>query len=386
LKIFRTPGYPALLAPLFWLADEPPVLWARALSAVLSTVAVGLTAVLARMLFDEFAALIAAVIAAISPESVALGVFVLSEAGFAPLMVLNLICWIRAYQTAYQPVEPGKKRLRWVVWSLGAGAAAGLATLMRPSWLLFVPFAGIAGCAMQGLSSKVIKGPKSKSVRQSLAITGWVVVGLAFSMLPWWIRNYVVAKRFVPTTLQVGASLYDGISPTASGASDMRFVGHFVAEQRAADAQAEFPPPGLFEDRLDRRMRQAAVAWAKRNPRRLLELVGIKLLRMWSILPNAGEFQNRWLKLTLAFTYPPVMILALVGAWRFSDRGWPIWLCCLPAIYLTCLHVIFVSSIRYRQPAMLALIVLAAGLVSEWVLSRGGRIVGRAGIGSPYQL
>ena len=105
----------------------------------------------------------------------------------------------------------------------------------------------------------------------------------------------------------------------------MRFVGHFVAEQRAADAQAEFPPPGLFEDRLDRRMRQAAVDWAKRNPGRLLELVGIKLLRMWSILPNAGEFQNRWLKLALAFTYPPVMILALVGAWRFSDRGWPIW-------------------------------------------------------------
>src|SRR5262249_42176214 len=35
LRIFRTPGYPAVLAPLFWLRDEPSVLWARAMSAVL---------------------------------------------------------------------------------------------------------------------------------------------------------------------------------------------------------------------------------------------------------------------------------------------------------------------------------------------------------------
>ena len=58
LKIFRTPGYPAVLAPLFLVRDEPPVMWGRALSAVLSTAAVAAVAWLAWLLFDQRTALV----------------------------------------------------------------------------------------------------------------------------------------------------------------------------------------------------------------------------------------------------------------------------------------------------------------------------------------
>jgi len=361
LKIFRTPGYPALLAPLFWFAGDPPVLWARALSAALSTAAVGLTAALAKFLFDDRAALLAAGIAAIYPESIALGVFVLSEAGFAPLMMLNLLCWALAWQAT------GNRQLYW---SLASGISAGLATLMRPSWLLFVPFAlsiylPLPLGAGYPRRSRGSRGEGYRIAAKHLKITSLILVGLCLTMLPWWLRNYSVAGRFVPTSLQVGASLYDGISPTATGASEMSFVGHFVSEQRTADAQSTEPLPGLFEDRLDNRMKQAAIDFARTNPRRVLELAGVKFLRMWSPVPNANEFQSRSLRLALLLTYTPVIVLAMVGVWRFSRRGWPYILCWLPAIYLTCLHVIFVSSIRYRQPAMLPLIILAAGIISE---------------------
>jgi hypothetical protein len=47
-------------------------------------------------------------------------------------------------------------------------------------------------------------------------------------------------------------------------------------------------------------------------------------------------------------------------------RDWPYLLCVLPAFYFTLLHVIFVSSIRYRQPALLPLMVLAAGALMHW--------------------
>ena len=90
-------------------------------------------------------------------------------------------------------------------------------------------------------------------------------------MLPWWIRNAYVTGHFVPTTLQVGASLYDGLNPKATGASNLEeFVPHFAAEQqRAAAPGGHRQEP--FELRLDRRMRDAALAWAWANPGRAVD-------------------------------------------------------------------------------------------------------------------
>jgi hypothetical protein len=78
------------------------------------------------------------------------------------------------------------------------------------------------------------------------------------------------------------------------------------------------------------------------------------------------------------FTYGPVSVLAVVGAGLFTRRGWPYALCWLPAVYFTALHLVFVSSIRYRQPAMLTLIVLAAG-AAAWAWQRW-RCRGREGL------
>ena len=359
LRIFRTPGYPLALAPLFWLRRDPPVLWARAEAALFATLAVAGVAWLGWLLFGKRAALIATAIAAVYPEAIAAGVFVLSEAAFAPLMVLHLILWVKAWQPQISPRAPRAEPTSSAAlgWSLAAGVVAGLATLVRPSWLLFLPFATL-----------IAIGLHRDAWRKHLAIGGVMLAGLCLAMLPWWIRNYQVAGRFVPTSLQVGASLYDGISPTATGASDMRFVGDFVAAQRAADSQPNADVRGLFEDRLDTRLKNAALDFASRNPGRVLQLALVKLARMWSPLPNAAEFQSIALRLILAATYAPVIALAIFGAWRYARRDWPYLLLVLPAIYFTLLHVVFVSSIRYRQPAMLPLIVLAAAVLAGEVV------------------
>jgi len=100
----------------------------------------------------------------------------------------------------------------------------------------------------------------------------------------------------------------------------------------------------------------------------VVALVGIKAARTWNVWPNEAAFSAWHLRLAVLCTYVPVMVFAAIGAWKTIHRSWPYVLCWLPAVYFTLLHVVFVSSIRYRQPAMLMLMVLAAGAI----MSRGG--------------
>lgn len=349
-KVFRTPGYPLVLAGLFLAyGAEPPVAAARLLNAVLGTCAVAGVYGLAVRLFDRRTALIAAGIIAFYPGAIGISVFVLSEAAFCPLLIAQLIIATAAWQSAS---AKGALAL-----AIGAGCLAGAATLVRPSWLLFAPVSLIVG---------LLSG---RNLGRHVALGSTALVGLAVVMAPWWIRNYQVTGHFIPTTLQVGASLYDGLNPRATGASDMSFVPEFAADEAREPGDDE-----TLEYRLDRRLQTASLAWSETHPGRVLQLAAIKGLRLWNVWPNEPEFRSWPLRLAVFATYVPVFLLAIVGVWRFTPSGWPYALCWLPAAYFTLLHMIFVSSIRYRDPAMLPLAVLAAGTL----VYRQARVVEQA--------
>ncbi len=350
-RVFRTPGYPVLLSPLFMIyGDEPPVLAARVLNAVLSTISVALAGLWATQLFDARAGLITGWLLALYPGSIALGIFVLSEAPFCPLMLGQLLLWTHAWQT------PNSKRS--MTYALLAGLLAAAAVLMRPSWLLFTPWAlALALICFQ-------------QRRRQLVLGTAVCVTLILGMLPWWIRNSQVTGQFVPTTLQVGASLYDGLNPRATGASDMRFVAEMTLHERQAATSAN---DANFEVRLDRRMTRESLAWASANPGQAFQLAGIKILRLWNIWPNEPAFRSLWMRLGVLLTYGPLLVGCLLGIWHYWSRGWPLALTWMPAIYLSLLHMIFVSSLRYREPAMMALAPLAAGMLSCWIETRGAK-------------
>ena len=124
-RVFRTPGYPVLLAPIFWLAGDSPkgVLLARGEAALLGTLAVLGVWWLTRLLFDDRAALLAATLACFYPGAIVSGVLILSEAPFCPLMLLQLAFWTLAWNSPSAGRRMG--------WGFAAGLAAAAATLMR---------------------------------------------------------------------------------------------------------------------------------------------------------------------------------------------------------------------------------------------------------------
>lgn len=344
-RVFRMPGYPLLLAGLFaFVGDDPPVLAGRALSAILGTLAVAGVYGLGRQLFDSRTGLIAAMLAAVYPGALGASVFVLSEAPFCPLLLAQLMAAIASWQAA------ASGRAAWL--AALSGALAGAATLVRPSWLLFVPFTatmGIVFCRERG---------------RHFRLAAIALAALVLTMTPWWVRNWQVTGHFVPTTLQVGASLYDGLNPRADGASEMSFVPAFERQEREEElAGASQGEP--FEYRLDRRLRDAALDWAAGHPGRVLRLAAVKVVRLWNVWPNDAQFRHPLVRWGVFLSFVPALALAVCQTWRSRRLGWPLAVVWLPAVYLTLLHTVFVSSIRYREPAMLCLLALSAAAIAR---------------------
>jgi hypothetical protein len=94
-------------------------------------------------------------------------------------------------------------------------------------------------------------------------------------------------------------------------------------------------------------------------------LAVIKFQRIWNVWPNEPGLRSWPLRLAILLTYLPLLAFSVLGAWRFSTAGWPYVLSWLPAIYFTLLHMVFVGSIRYREPALLAMLPLAAGVLAR---------------------
>lgn len=347
-RVMRTPGYPALLAGLMQLTGRAAKPWdARLLSVALGVIAVAMAYGLGQWLFGSRTGLFAAAITTLAPCAVASSVFVLAEAPFIVVMLAQLAAWW-AWLTTDSP-------RRAMLFASLVGVLAGIGVLIRPSWLLFTPFA---------LAGAMLAYRKSPSLRAlQIAPAAVCLVFLAATMGLWWARNYQASNRFIATTLQAGPSLYDGWRPDADGASDMRFVEEF---EREADQDESIPKTGIKREMvLNDRMSSAAWNWARQNPLRALQLAGIKFLRMWNVVPNFSEMQSPALRLTVLLGYLPVMIIAALGVWKFRSRTDVLLVCLLPAIYFSLLHMIYVGSIRYRQPAMFPLFILSAGWIAS---------------------
>jgi len=340
----RTPGYPLFLAAC-QAVFGPRVLPVRLVQSALGAWCVWLTARLVRRALTDradpsgavwTAPLIAAAFVALDPYVVANSALVLSEALFLPLMLLAQ-CALAALWGPSDGAGGSLRRRAVVGWGVVAGAATGAAVLVRPSWALYAPLA---------LMIWVVFSPRGAR-RTAFLRAALVAVALAAVMAPWWVRNARVFGRFVPTAQWMGASLYDGLSPGATGASDMRFL----------EDPAFWP---LDEEAQDAALRDKAVAFARAHPGRALTLAAVKAARFLSPWPNAEGFRSPLLAVVSSALVLPQFALIALGAWDRRRDPRVLALLGLPLAYTFLLHLVFVSSMRYRVPVAVPALGLAA--------------------------
>ena len=108
----------------------------------------------------------------------------------------------------------------------------------------------------------------------------------------------------------------------------------------------------------------------------MVALAGKKTVRYWNPFPNAAQFQTSpALMLVSLGWYLVVFVPALIGAWRVRRALGILAITAGPILYFAALHLVFVSSVRYRLPGEYPLLVLSAvGIESlvRWWPARAG--------------
>ena len=332
-RLLRMPGFPALIAlSRFVFGDNPFA--ARILLAIVGTIACGLTYWLGCELGGEAVGVMAAAYTAVSPAICLFSVLFLSETAFAAAMLASLIAAAKLTRRKleHRPISSAQLGL-----ATQTGVLVGLATYIRPTWLLVGP----------GLSLLILFYGH-QSMRSKLVVSLVICLALGFVLAPWTIRNAWVTGHFVPTTLWVGPSLYDGLNPDATGDSDM----DFFEKDRLLQTMSEYE--------MDQEYRRRSWAFAFAHPQKVLSLAQVKQLRYWGPAPNTPQFNHSLIHAVAWLVYVPLILLACLGAW-FSRRDvWLLILTAAPIFYFASLHLLFVGSLRYRLPAEYPLAVLAA--------------------------
>lgn len=361
LHAFRTPLYPAFVA-----ACGGRVRLVQLAQAALDTSTVLAAYLLARALTNPEAArrvppLAAAALVASNPFLIYFCALVLSETLFTAMLAWGMLFLVigprgaRLMSKLDGPGEPGRPRpvLGTFVW-LAGGLLLASAALVRPSAapLAVVMGYGAAFVSQNRARHDAYQGDRKRrtGLRWPLPVGTTMLLLTLLVLLPWAYRNHRVLGRWVWTTSNGGVTLYDGLHPDATGASDQSFL-------RGMPALRSMGELGRSDYLADK-----AKQFAREHPGRALELAAIKVGRTWSPVPLSREYGG-WRNRLIGLVYGvPFYLLVLAGLWdaRLSRAAKAFLL--LPAIFITAVHALSVGSLRYRIPAEPPMAVIAGSV------------------------
>ena len=208
-------------------------------------------------------------------------------------------------------------------------------------------------------------------------------------MSAWWFHQYEKYGYFVRTNFGSSLVLYSGnnhLNKTGGGViltkEDLElYPERFVVEIRDYSLESfkdeigfkvvskNFPVyEGGKEAYLIRHntLKNAALEFIKNNPKRFLELAILKFKRFWSPIPFSKEFTSIFEITVSLISLLPIYIFSIIGVFFIFKKkiykSLPIIIYCM---YINLIHVISISSFRYRFIIEMFLIILASYGLSQ---------------------
>jgi 4-amino-4-deoxy-L-arabinose transferase-like glycosyltransferase len=361
-----SPGLPLLAASLYKLTGGTHERFARIVLALIGSLAILFTYLIARRLSGPLAGLIGAAAMAVYPALLEYQGMLMSEPLAATLLSGAVLSMLWADGAGPGIPARGSYRERWLVPGLLLGALA----LTRPEYMAISLPVAVVVFARRG----------RESWRPCLGQAAIMILGLALVIAPWAVRNAVALDRFVPISTGGGQVLFAG-SYTPSG-GDPEKVGEEVVERHPK----LFDPGDLEQLRLEQILARLAAhrfpgmptdeALGRMGRERLWDAVsdrpleyagflGAKLGLIWLHGPRDVMRQPAWEALHWALLAFGLLGLCVL-AWR---RRWEALLLAVVLVSATGVGLLLVATPR-RALATIPLVAALAGTGAAWAATR----------------
>jgi 4-amino-4-deoxy-L-arabinose transferase-like glycosyltransferase len=280
---------------------------------------------IARRLAGDRAGLVAAGVAAVYPVLVATDGALMSESLYVVLVGLGLLAAMRLVAA---PTAPRAAAL---------GAVVALAALTRSEALLLLPL------VLLGL----LRSPPGRRAA-AIAVAAFAVV-----LTPWTVRTWSAFDQPVAISTNSGSAI---------GGANCRET--YYGDQLGGWRPECLPDRGRGNEAEHMaRLRRDGVRYARDHAGRLPTVLAVRLARVWNVydplqLPEGRSARAERLGVAMYF---PLVALAIVGAVLLRRRRRAeLWILAVPVL-LVCVTVLLTyGNQRFRAPAELTLVVLAA--------------------------
>ena len=274
------------------------------------------------------------------------------------MALLMFLVYLLAYPLS---VTPGNANTRRLVQFCIAGGLLGLCVLIKPLYLIYVPFAAVLAVSGESL------------FRWRIYAASFLIAGCVTTALPW--STYLSMREGYPIAVSVndGETFAGGLNPgllnidktlffmTDDGRSTWVGPGKWLPISQTGYLSAqELKLPYSKQDAL---LKTRAFAWIKSHPAATAYLTARKLLYMWGLYPFwNGAPQSLLGNLPLLI----LSCIALFSLWINRQALPELALFWTLPFFSSAVCLISWGSWRFRMPGDFGLIVLAAMPLANW--------------------